>query len=155
MQLQPNKDGSFKWFTVNLMKEESIVFHSSHWGTEILVPNVTEKEIFFIKRVSSKRLKWKVIYWNKSRIKFYASPNPIANANKVKKTPAAPFKSTPRIILLHFLDKIANTIPVIDKIPNNKKKMPAFLLLRKRDNIIQIPTISMDNHPFLVILGPH
>ena len=49
-----NKDGELKWFTVNLLKEEGIVFHSSHWGTEIFVPNVREKEISFIKSVSPK-----------------------------------------------------------------------------------------------------
>ncbi|WP_400247618.1 hypothetical protein AB3U99_11175 [Niallia sp. JL1B1071] len=49
-----NKDGELKWFTVNLLKEESIVFHSSHWGTEIFVPDVIEKEISFIKSVSPK-----------------------------------------------------------------------------------------------------
>jgi hypothetical protein len=38
----------------NLMKGQTIVFHSGHWGTEIFVPNVTEQEIFFIKSVSPK-----------------------------------------------------------------------------------------------------
>ncbi|GEM_PF-6590403 len=49
-----NKARELKWFTVNLLKEEGIVFHSSHWGTEIFVPNVIEKEISFIKSVSPK-----------------------------------------------------------------------------------------------------
>lgn len=49
-----NKAEALKWFTVNLMKGQTIVFHSGHWGTEIFVPNVTEQEISFIKRVSPK-----------------------------------------------------------------------------------------------------
>lgn len=42
-------------------------------------------------------------------------------------------------------------MPVRDKIGETKKKNPAFLVLRNKDNIIQIPTISRDNHPFVVI----
>lgn len=49
-----NKAGALKWFTVNLMNGKTMVLHSSHWGTEIFVPNVTEQEISFIKSVSPK-----------------------------------------------------------------------------------------------------
>lgn len=47
-----NKKGEFKWFTVNLLKELTLMFHSGHWGTEFFVPAVSHKEIAFIKSVS-------------------------------------------------------------------------------------------------------
>lgn len=46
-----NKNGEFKWFTVNLNKDLVSVFHSGHWATEFFVPNVTEKDIGFIKGI--------------------------------------------------------------------------------------------------------
>lgn len=46
-----NRSGEFKWFTVNLDMNTSSVFHSGHWGTELFVPNATEKDIAFIKNV--------------------------------------------------------------------------------------------------------
>lgn len=47
-----NKMGEFKWFTVNLNHGERSVLHSSHWGTEFHVPNIREKDIEFIKRIT-------------------------------------------------------------------------------------------------------
>ncbi|TKC19053.1 hypothetical protein [Robertmurraya kyonggiensis] len=46
-----NRSGEFKWFTVNLDMDTSSVFHSGHWGTELFVPNATERDIAFIKSV--------------------------------------------------------------------------------------------------------
>jgi hypothetical protein len=46
-----NKFGEFKWFTVNLDNGMDLVMHSSHWGTEFLIPYATEKDIQFIKSV--------------------------------------------------------------------------------------------------------
>lgn len=45
-------DGRFKWFTVNLYKDKSPVFHSGHWGTEFFIQNVLEKDDEFIRRVT-------------------------------------------------------------------------------------------------------
>ncbi|MGN8842420.1 hypothetical protein ACTNDN_06280 [Niallia sp. HCP3S3_B10] len=49
-----NKARELKWFTVNLLMGERMVFHSSHWGTEIYVPHATEKEVAYIKSVCPK-----------------------------------------------------------------------------------------------------
>lgn len=46
------KRSELKWFTLNLNKDKTPVFHSGHWGTELYVPNFTEKNITFIKSVT-------------------------------------------------------------------------------------------------------
>ncbi|MBD7908116.1 hypothetical protein [Sporosarcina gallistercoris] len=46
-----NSDGHLKWFTVNLFKDQLAVFHSGHWGTEVFLPNVMDRDIAVIKKV--------------------------------------------------------------------------------------------------------
>ncbi|WP_432351973.1 hypothetical protein [Sporosarcina sp. A2] len=47
-----NNRGELKWFTVNLYKDLASMFYASHWGTEFVVPHVTEKDIAFIVSVT-------------------------------------------------------------------------------------------------------
>ncbi|SFB06741.1 MULTISPECIES: hypothetical protein [unclassified Bacillus (in: firmicutes)] len=47
-----NDDGKLKWFTVNLDKGLTQVFHSGHWGTEFFVPTASEEDITFIESVT-------------------------------------------------------------------------------------------------------
>ncbi|MBM7663521.1 hypothetical protein JOC85_004399 [Bacillus mesophilus] len=44
--------GELKWFTINLEKLMSPVFHSGHWGTELFIPNITKEDTAFIKSVT-------------------------------------------------------------------------------------------------------
>lgn len=46
-----NSNGYLKWFTVNLFKDQQSVFHSGHWGTEVFLPHVVERDIADIKKV--------------------------------------------------------------------------------------------------------
>ncbi|MCU9613119.1 hypothetical protein OEV98_06085 [Caldibacillus lycopersici] len=47
-----DENGNFKWFTVNLIKDQVAIFHSGHWATEFFLPNLLEEEVRFIKSVT-------------------------------------------------------------------------------------------------------
>ena len=47
-----NEQREIKWFTVNVNKDNVLVFHSGHWGTEFYVPNVMEDDLLYIKKVT-------------------------------------------------------------------------------------------------------
>lgn len=46
-----SENGNFKWFTVNLIKDNESIFHSGHWDTEFFIPKLLEEEVRFIKSV--------------------------------------------------------------------------------------------------------
>ncbi|WP_409250607.1 hypothetical protein V1502_10520 [Bacillus sp. SCS-153A] len=49
-----SKNGGLKWFTLNLEQMGLPLFHSGHWGTELVLTNITTEDIAFIKRVTPK-----------------------------------------------------------------------------------------------------
>jgi hypothetical protein len=49
-----NQKGKLKWFTVNLDSESNSLFHSGHWGTELVAFQVNDVDIEYIKSVVPK-----------------------------------------------------------------------------------------------------
>lgn len=47
-------NGKLKWFSIFLSRNKTPLFHSEHWGTEFFVPNLSEKDIAYIKSVTPK-----------------------------------------------------------------------------------------------------
>lgn len=78
---------------------------------------------------------------------------PTTNTNMKKPTNVRPFKRTPKIMLTTFLDKKAKTTPVTDKIviANKNNLGYAIFSVIKKDKAIQIPTVTIDNLPYLFI----
>ncbi|ALC90456.1 hypothetical protein AM500_12165 [Bacillus sp. FJAT-18017] len=51
-------DSTFKWFTLNLLQSEILVFHSGHWATEFFVPEANDKEWEQLVRIMPKGKDW-------------------------------------------------------------------------------------------------
>ncbi|WP_231584094.1 hypothetical protein [Domibacillus indicus] len=47
-------NGRLKWFSISLVKNKALLFHSEHWGTEFFAPNISEEDIAYIKSVTPK-----------------------------------------------------------------------------------------------------
>ncbi|OPZ90073.1 MAG: hypothetical protein BWY74_02466 [Firmicutes bacterium ADurb.Bin419] len=48
------EDGRLKWFSIFFKKDKKTIFSSEHYGTEIIILGITEKEIDVIKDFSKK-----------------------------------------------------------------------------------------------------
>ncbi|WP_421385265.1 hypothetical protein ACOJQI_11030 [Bacillus salacetis] len=46
-----SSNGELKWFTLNLEKMGLPVLHSGHWGTELVIYNISKEDIDFVKSV--------------------------------------------------------------------------------------------------------
>lgn len=52
MSCHVSEKKKLKWFSIFLSKGEQHIFSSEHWGTEFFVPDITEKDLLFIKHVA-------------------------------------------------------------------------------------------------------
>ncbi|MFT9597419.1 hypothetical protein [Mesobacillus sp.] len=48
------KNHKFKWFTVNLIRQGEVIFHSGHWATEFAVTIKNAEEVPWIQKITPK-----------------------------------------------------------------------------------------------------
>ncbi|WP_043932100.1 hypothetical protein [Bacillus sp. EB01] len=51
-------DSTLKWFTLNLLHSETLVFHSGHWATEFFVSEANDKDMEPLVRIMPKGTDW-------------------------------------------------------------------------------------------------